>query len=79
MAKEGNERLESAFPKGIAKPALRALASAGISHLDQLTKLTEEELLSLHGMGPNAIRVLKDALKAKGKGLAKRSQFGLTT
>lgn len=50
------------WPKGVAKPAQRALASAGFSKLTQLTKISEAELLKLHGMGPKAIRHLRKAL-----------------
>jgi predicted flap endonuclease-1-like 5' DNA nuclease len=65
------EQPEGAFPKGVAKPALRALASIGVTRLDQITRFTESELLALHGMGPKAIRIIKAALLAKGKSLAK--------
>jgi hypothetical protein len=53
------------LPK-LASPARRALKSAGITSLRQLTEVTEEELLQLHGMGPNALGVLREALQAKG-------------
>ena len=58
-------REESDLPK-LASPAQRALAGAGITRLDQLTRLTEAELLRLHGMGPNAIKTLRLALGEKG-------------
>lgn len=61
---------ESTFPTGVAKPALRALASAGISRLDQVTRLTESQLQALHGMGPKAIEAIKAALREQGKSLA---------
>jgi len=41
---------ESDFPK-IASPAQRALAGAGCAHLKQLTRVSEAELLQLHGVG----------------------------
>lgn len=53
------------LPK-LASPAQRALQSAGITSLKQLTDITEEELLQLHGMGPNALGTLREALKATG-------------
>lgn len=71
MPSRTKEQTESAFPKGIAKPALRALASVGISRLDQVTRLTESQLLALHGMGPKAIGIIKVALSTQGKSLAK--------
>jgi predicted flap endonuclease-1-like 5' DNA nuclease len=54
----------------VAKPALRALASIGITRLDQVTRCSEEELRALHGMGPKAIGLLKAALRSQGKRLA---------
>lgn len=50
----------------IGAPATRALTQAGYTTLKQLTKLSEAELLQMHGVGPRAIRILKEALKAKG-------------
>ncbi|MGD9722236.1 MAG: hypothetical protein AB7O59_11665 [Pirellulales bacterium] len=50
----------------LAAPARRALASAGIARLEQCTKFTDDELLALHGMGPNAMHTLRQALKARG-------------
>lgn len=59
--------IKNNFPKGISQPALRALANAGFTKLDDLTKVKEEDLLKLHGMGPKAIRVIKKALNETGK------------
>ena len=56
---------ENDLPK-LAAPAQRALAGAGIANLSQLARKTEVEVASLHGMGPNALGKLKDALKAIG-------------
>jgi DNA-directed RNA polymerase alpha subunit len=53
------------LPK-IAAPAQRALQSIGITTLEQLTKITEAELLQLHGMGPNALDKLRQALAERG-------------
>ncbi len=55
------------FPTGIAQPALRALAAAGYTTLEQLAEVREKDLLALHGMGAKAIRILRDALAASGK------------
>lgn len=57
------------FPKGVSRPAIRALASVGVTELDQLTRFTEVELKALHGMGPKALGILKAALAARGKAL----------
>lgn len=56
------------FPK-TSKPAERALISAGYTRLEQLSGVSEKELLKLHGMGPKAIRILKEALKERGMSL----------
>lgn len=58
------------IPTAIGKPALRALAGAGIGTLTQLSRRTEVELLALHGVGPRAIGILKGALEANGKSFA---------
>ncbi|WP_437333186.1 DNA-binding protein [Sorangium sp. So ce394] len=65
------EQPGSSLPKGIGKPATRALALMGVSRLDEVTRFSEAQLRSLHGVGPKAIGVLKAALEAQGKSLAK--------
>jgi len=50
------------IPNGLAKPALRALASVGHDHLEQLSDVSEASLLQLHGVGPNALNKLRDAM-----------------
>jgi hypothetical protein len=71
MPNRTEKQSEGAFPKGISKPALRALASVGATRLDQVTRFTEAELLALHGMGPKAIGIIKAALLAQRKSLAR--------
>ncbi len=56
---------ESDFPK-ISQPAQRALAGAGIRNLRQLTSFSENEIKNLHGMGPKALGILRQALAEKG-------------
>jgi hypothetical protein len=65
--KAAEHEAEGDLPSGLAKPALRALAGAGIVRLDQFTKISEAELLKLHGMGPKALEQIRSALAAKGK------------
>ena len=48
------------LPK-IGAPATRALATIGVTTMSQLAENTERELLSLHGFGPKAIRLLREA------------------
>ncbi|KZE69249.1 DNA-binding protein [Fictibacillus phosphorivorans] len=59
------------FPTKLAKPAQRALASAGIVSLEQLADWTETDLMKLHGMGPKALKQLLDALEEKGLSIKK--------
>lgn len=48
---------------GLAAPARRALVNAKLTKLAQIAKRSEAEIAELHGMGPNAMKILKDALK----------------
>ena len=57
------------FPT-IGQPALNALTNAGYTQLEQLTKVTEMELLKLHGMGPKGLRILREALAERGLSFA---------
>jgi hypothetical protein len=57
---------ESDFPAGLSAPALRALSGAGYTRLEQLSRVSEAEIKRLHGMGPKGIRLLREALEAKG-------------
>ena len=56
----------------IGRPAAAALGLAGITTLDEVARHTEEELLALHGMGPKAVRILREALAAGGRTLRAR-------
>jgi hypothetical protein len=59
------------LPK-LAQPAQRALAAAGIQRLAQLTKFSAADIKRLHGIGPNALAQLHQALAAKGWSFANR-------
>ncbi|MGW4242599.1 DNA-binding protein [Nocardia sp. NPDC004722] len=61
---------DSTWPRGIGAPATRALTAAGYTGVEQLAGVAERELLALHGMGPKAIRVLREALAARGLDLS---------
>ncbi len=65
-ADSNNGLPESDLPAGLAAPARRALAGAGISRLAQLAVLTESDIKKLHGIGPNALEQLRQALAARG-------------
>lgn len=56
----------SDLPPGLGKPALRALANAGLTRLEQLTQLPEADVLKLHDMGPKAVGRLRTALAKQG-------------
>lgn len=64
MGKEWSNQ-SGGFPK-LSNPALRALAGAGIGRLKDLTKMSEKEFSKLHGIGPNAIKAIKQAFSEKG-------------
>jgi len=57
---------QSDFPPKLSAPAQRALAGAGYTRLEQLTRVTEADLKKLHGMGPKAIGQLRQALADAG-------------
>lgn len=61
---------KNALPTHIGKPAHRALTEAGYVNLEQLTQVTEAELLKLHGVGPKAIRILGEVLAEQGMSFA---------
>ena len=54
----------------ISQPARRALLAAGYARLEQLTALSEAELLQMHGVGPKAIERLRRALETRGLSIA---------
>ena len=51
---------------GLAAPARRALVNAGLTKLIQLKSKKRGWVAELHGMGPNAMKKLDEALKAAG-------------
>jgi len=56
----------SDFPPSIGRPATGALNTAGYFRLEQLTQVSEAELKKLHGMGPKALSLLRQALERQG-------------
>jgi len=57
------------LPTNLSAPARRALAGAGYSRLEQIARTTATDLLKLHGLGPKAIRQLREALAERGQTL----------
>ncbi|GGK99254.1 hypothetical protein Ppa06_67550 [Planomonospora parontospora subsp. parontospora] len=57
------------LPRAIGRPATQALTGAGLTTLARVAELTEAELLAMHGVGPKAVRILREALGATGRTL----------
>lgn len=60
------EKRKIELPAGLAQPAVRALAGAGIQNLEQLSRHREAEIKQLHGIGPNALEKLRRAIHERG-------------
>ena len=58
--------VESPLPTTIGMAATRVLELAGVTTLEGVSAYTERELLDLHGVGPKAVRILREALDAEG-------------
>jgi predicted flap endonuclease-1-like 5' DNA nuclease len=50
----------------MGKVARRELAEHGITQFAQLIDRSERELLDIHGVGPKAIRILREELRSRG-------------
>lgn len=55
------DAIADVIPK-IGNPARNTLAVTGFTRLEQLTDRTEREIAALHGMGPKALGILREAL-----------------
>jgi predicted RecB family nuclease len=64
------KKQDNNFPK-LSAPAQRALAGAGVQTLEDLAKFSEKEVKQWHGIGPNAIEQLRQALAANGLSFAR--------
>ncbi len=61
---DGYEAVDGAWREiGLAAPARRALIDDGLLQLSDLRKVSLAAVKELHGMGPNAIRLLVAELK----------------
>lgn len=76
MTVKRNDQSESDLPARLSQPAQRALTRARIQSLIQLTKFSETEIKKLHGIGPNAMKQLQEALAAKGYSFAEKKSKG---
>ena len=63
---EQEKKPESGFLSKLSAPARRALLNNGIDTLEKLSTYSEQEILSIHGMGPTSIPKLKASLEEVG-------------
>jgi hypothetical protein len=70
------EAPEHDFPRSIGRPATGALLHAGHTRLDQLAGVPERDLAALHGVGPKALRLLREALEERGLTLGRGVDAG---
>lgn len=61
---------ESELPASMGKVARRELALHGLTRLEQFDGVSAKELLTIHGVGPKAIRILSAHLEPEGRRLA---------
>ncbi|HEX5809709.1 MAG TPA: DUF4287 domain-containing protein [Anaerolineales bacterium] len=73
-ARSGGKSISGDLPAKLGAPAERALAGAGIKNLKQLTKFSEVEIKELHGVGPNALGKLRQALAEQGLSFKEKTQ-----
>ena len=48
------------IPHRVGAPARRAFNAAGYTTLEELLAADEADLLALHGVGPRAVRILRE-------------------
>ncbi|MET3952029.1 hypothetical protein [Arthrobacter sp. UYEF36] len=66
MAPQSVEPGRTPLPRGIAAPARRALAHAGVETLEQVMALGRLALSRMHGICPRTLAQLEDALDERG-------------
>jgi hypothetical protein len=69
-----DESNDTDLPHNIGRPARGALLHAGYTRLEQLTTMSEAEILQLHGVGPKAIGLLRIALAERGLAFADKKK-----
>jgi len=60
----------SELPASMGKVARRELALHGFTRLDQIDGASERQLLAIHGVGPKAVRILREQLELQNRSLA---------
>ena len=71
---EAERKPNNGFLALLYAPARRALEREKIDTLQKLSQFTEEEILSLHGMGKSTLPVLKSELKKTGLAFKKEDK-----
>ncbi|WP_449408548.1 hypothetical protein [Microbacterium maritypicum] len=61
---------DSDLPAAMGKVARRELTHHGFTRLDQFDGASARELLAIHGVGPKAVRILREHLEQEGRSLA---------
>ena len=56
----GMPKSSTPLPTALGRPALRAFEAAGFRTLGDLEGTSEGVLLDLHGVGPRAIKILRE-------------------
>ena len=56
---------ESEYTSRIGNVARRELALNGYTRYEHLTHVTPGDLLKIHGVGPKAVRILEEEMKAR--------------
>jgi len=59
---DAKNKPESGFLSLLSSPARNALIHEGITTLERLSEFTEKEILSIHGIGPASMPILKRVL-----------------
>jgi hypothetical protein len=63
---EKERKPNQGFLSFFAAPARRALERAGINSIQKVSKFSQHDIASLHGIGPNAIKKIMKLLKDAG-------------
>lgn len=58
----------------LAKPAQRAIQNEGITTIGQLSKYREKEFSELHGIGKNAMNIVKKTMSENGLSFSQKKQ-----
>ena len=65
-------REQHAASNRASRACTTGLEGAGYTSVEQLSDLSLDELKKLHGVGPKAIHIIRDALEAVGMSLAEK-------